>query len=373
MKVKKIIILLNVIILQIIIITTTSSYGMSITLKKSVKITASSVSKIKFMDNQQGFIVTFEDAIWETIDGGKSWTKIFKSPKDIFGLCEIIDVVFLSKSEGYVLLSGKLCKLSKINKKWLLKNIPLPFDDNFYEKKLSVDRKGKSICLFGGVERKPTIEEIKSDIRITHEWIGDNVIEPAIYCTNTSSQGHSWERVNDANGILGKIYTVSVNPMMLGIAAGYEHIYIKKSINEKWLIIEKLIHNNFFLVDSKADEDHLITSIFYLNNSNIWIAYRNGNINKICIDKCSETTSKPNKKNFTYFEDMFFFNVRDGMALDGLSRNIYFTSDGGSSWIAYGSEKWEAFNFLSNGVGWLVNSNKQLYSATIKFDDDGKR
>ena len=66
---------------------------------------------------------------------------------------------------------------------------------------------------------------------------------------------------------------------MLGIAAGYEHIYIKKSINEKWLIIEKLIHNNFFLVDSKADEDHLITSIFYLNNSNIWIAYRNGNIN----------------------------------------------------------------------------------------------
>ena len=61
------------------------------------------------------------------------------------------------------------------------------------------------------------------------------------------------------------------------------------------------------------------------------------------------------------------------MALDGLSRNIYFTSDGGSSWIAYGSEKWEAFNFLSNGVCWLVNSNKQLYSATIKFDDDGKR
>ncbi len=84
-----------------------------------LEIENSQITAIDFLDNNIGFISTFEKKIFETLDGGASWVKISD-----FNIGIISDLLFIDNNNGYLISTDKIYKTINGGLNWKVENVP---------------------------------------------------------------------------------------------------------------------------------------------------------------------------------------------------------------------------------------------------------
>ena len=63
----------------------------------------SQITAIDFLSNQTGYISTFENKVYKTIDGGENWIM-----KAILSFGPVVDLLFLNENDGYLISHNKI-------------------------------------------------------------------------------------------------------------------------------------------------------------------------------------------------------------------------------------------------------------------------
>jgi photosystem II stability/assembly factor-like uncharacterized protein len=306
--------------------------------------------------------VNTRNLLWLSVDGGKSWREIYRTPN----VEEILNYVFIDAERGWSHSFNNLHRTDDGGKTWAKHESPID-DPKGQLRLLWFLGDGKTGWLAGGRYRDQTNEELKYGVpNNAKDVTGRQVLQETIFRTNDG--GKTWQRQALPQNRIGRILRIQFLNEKQGMALGERLAYLTEDGGTNWKPIsfnKSCVRKEYLNEDYEASPDN----VEMLDSKLFWISYSDGRIVKSedggrhWCDMVQPGQIAFESKGHKLLASMHFDSAEHGWGL-GSDRHLYETRDGGKTWTRVsGDLSFNGMTFLGTGRGFLI-SDKSVYTIS---------